>query len=233
MTIFETREYGKKNKKVIFILIGWRAKIWPLWIVTKILESNGYYCICYFYDNSILSPDIKTVANVQLVKGDILDKISNLKKKGYTKFSIIAASFGTLIALLVSNESKDIKKVLLSTSGADPAATVWTWDRVDRKVFKDFKEKLLQQNLTLQKLQKMWKPIIPLYHMDNLQDKKILVCLSKKDKIIPFSIGMELIHAFQKRNYDYKLIVNTRFGHFFTTVYYCLNVRMYLKFLSQ
>jgi esterase/lipase len=230
VAIFETKEYGKKNKKVIFLLAGWYMRMWTLWPAAKILEKSGYYCICYAYDNAIFSPDVpKTVENIHLIKNDILHRIIQLKNKGYTEFSMAAGSLGTVIALLVANESKDVTKIILNTTGADTAENVWISDMTKET----FKKEVVKQGYTLKKLQKAWKTIIPLYNIDNLKDKKLLIYLSEKDTIIPYQLGLKLIHEFENRKYDYKLIINTKLGHLHAALYNSFNAKVYLKFLSN
>lgn len=231
MNIFKTKEFGKKNEKVIFLLAGWYMKLWSLWPLATILEKNGYYCICYAFDNNVISPNVpQTVENMLLIKNDILSKINALKKDGHKHFTIGGASLGTIIAILVANESKDISKIVLNTTGADPALNVWISGMTKDK----FKKKVMNQGYTLKKLQQAWRPIIPIYNMDNLKDKKFLIYLSKKDKAIPYEEnGRRLIQELDKRGYDYQLIVNTKFGHLSTTFYNVFKPSVYLKFLNN
>lgn len=130
---------------------------------------------------------------------------------------------------MVANESKDISKLILNTAGSDPAENVWVSKITNGK----FKSEIINKGYTLEKLQKAWRTITPINNIDNLKDKKILVYLSKKDKIIPFSIGMKFIQELDKRNYDYQLIVNTKLGHLQTAMFNSFRATVYLKFLEN
>lgn len=230
MALFKKQGFGPQHKKVVFLLAGWRMKLWSLWPASKILEKNGFYCITYTYDNSVFSPDVsKTVENFQLIKNDILQSISELKKKGYTEFSVAGGSLGSIFAVLVANESPDITKLILNTTGADTAKNVW----ISSITKGAFKESIIKQGYTMEKLQQAWRSIIPIHHIDNLKNKKILVYLSKRDTVIPFSLGMELIQAFEKRDYDYRLIINTRLGHIATAMYNSFKAKDYIDFLNE
>lgn len=227
MAIFMTKEYGEKNKKVIFLLAGWHMRHWSLWPAAKLLEINGYYCICCAYDNGVFSPNVsKTVKSLLSIKNDILEWISNLKKNGYNEFG---GSLGSLIAVLVANESEDISKLILNTAGSDPAENMWVSDITKGK----FKAEIIKQGYTLEKLQKAWKPISPIHNLDKLKNKKILVYLSKRDRVIPFPVGMKLIQAFEKKQYKYQLIVNPRLGHMYTSLYNSVRANVYLDFLKS
>lgn len=230
MAIFKTKEFGKNNKKVVFIIAGWYMKLWSIWPVAKILEKNGYYCICYTYEYSVFSTNIpKTIHNIHLIKNDILKTINQLKKKGYTNFSIASVSLGGVINMLVANESKDVKKIIFNTGGADIALNVWTSSTTRGK----FKEEIISQGYTLESLREAWQSINPLDNMENLNDRKFLVYLSKKDKAIPFSNGMKVVYELQKKKCNYRLIVNTNFGHLLTGIYNSLNAKVYLEFLNS
>ncbi|HSX10056.1 MAG TPA: prolyl oligopeptidase family serine peptidase [Candidatus Saccharimonadales bacterium] len=230
MAIFKKRIFGKHNKKVVFLFSGWRMNLSLLLLPIKILERNGFYCICYTYDNDVFSTNIpQTVHNIQSIKNDVLEAISQLKTNGYTNFSVISVSLGGVIAMLVGNESKDVKKIIFNTGGADIALNVWTSSITRGK----FKQEIIDQGYTLESLREAWRSINPLDNIENLRDKKILIYLAQKDNAIPFLNGMMVVGAFQKKKYSYSLIVNTKFGHLLTGIYNSLNAKVYLDFLNS
>lgn len=230
MPSFRTLSFGTQNKSVVFMLSGWHTRFWMFWLFAKILELNGFQCILYEYDDDVLSPNTqKTVKSLLSIRDDILHKIEVLKKDGCTEFSIFGTSLGSNISLLVANRSKDISHVILNTTGIDIAETIWSW----QSVFPYFKEMLLKNNYTLERLQEEWKPISPRHNIDNLKNKDILVYVSKKDEIIPYYLGKQLLEAFKERNYSYKTIVNTQLNHFFTGVYNLFNCSIYSQFLKK
>jgi len=220
---------GRDNKKVIFLLAGWCNKLWMYWIFSKIIAMNGFYCITYAYDVDVLSPDTKkTLKHFSDLRDSILKKISKLKKEGYKEFSIFGTSLGSVISLMVANNSPEISKVILNAVGADLAETVWSWD----KIIPSFKDRLLKQGLTLSKLKKEWRKIAPINNIHNLKNKNILVYLSKKDEVIPFGLGKKLVREFDKKNYNYTLVVNNKLRHLNTCAYNLFKVNVYLNFLK-
>ena len=222
--------HGRRNTKIIFLLEGWQTKLWMYWIFAKIFERNNYYCITYAYDKGVLSPDtFQTVQNITIIADDILNKIETLKKEGYRNFSIFGTSLGALIALFVADKSKDVSKIILNMTGADIAEAIWSWDSVNPH----FKKSLLEQSYTLEKLRNVWKPISPMHNIQHLKNKKILIFLSKNDELIPYHLGEKLLQEFERRKYDYKVIVNHHFKHFFTGVINLCNSKEYLGFLKK
>ncbi len=222
---------GKDNKKVIFILNGWKGKAWQILPVARLLKLKGYNCVVYSYDNSILSPDIKlTRQNIIEVKNDVVRQVKLLHKQGKTKFIIIGNSLGSIIGVLAANESQLISKLILNSIGADIAETIWTWDSVND----NFKKRLLRkQPVTLKELKREWEMISPIYHLDKLKNKQILVYLSKKDEIIPYKQGMKIVNEFKKRKYDVVLKTNINLNHYISCGLNYHNIIGYLSFLKK
>ncbi|MBI3290312.1 alpha/beta hydrolase [Candidatus Microgenomates bacterium] len=227
---FRSASVGKRNKRVVFLLTGWHNKIWEYWITAKTLQLNGFNCVTYEYDGDTLSPNTKqTVEKVTAIEEDILEKIKKLKERGHSEFAIFGTSLGSLIALMVGNRSPDVSKIILNTTGSDLAQTVWSWDKVN----KGFKEKLIDEDLTLDRLEKIWRKITPINNVDNLKNKKLLIYLSEKDEIIPFVLGRELVEDLKKKNYDTTVIVNPYLDHFLTGAIDLFKANTYLKFLKS
>ncbi|MDD2822876.1 MAG: prolyl oligopeptidase family serine peptidase [Candidatus Daviesbacteria bacterium] len=230
MKKYQISETGKHNKKVVFLLEGWHSKLWMYWLFSRILSLRGYYCITYAYDSEIFSPDTqKTVKYLNIIQNDILLRLKTLKNEGYVEFNILGTSLGSMLALMVADKSPDISKVILNTIGIDISETVWGWN----KIYPGFKEELIRQNFTPDKLKKVWKSITPVNNISNLKNKKILVYLSKKDEVIPYDLGMSLVEEFKKRNYKYSLKVNNYLKHFYAGFYNLMNAKYYLKFLAD
>lgn len=230
MSFFHINSYGHNNKDVVFLLPGWHNKAWMFWIYAKILEFNGYCCLIYEYNDEVLSPNTgKTVDSLTTIRDDILKKISNLEKQGKDKFIVFGSSLGSVIALMVANKSSEITHVILNTVGEDVAQTIWSWD----KIFPYFKKNLIKQGFTLAKLQTAWKEIAPKNNIDNLTNKKILIYLSRKDEVIPFFLGENLVHKLKNKKYSCVVIVNRYLNHLLTGLYNLLNAKVYLQFLRS
>lgn len=227
---YYTREFGRKNQPVVLILAGWKTRLWMYWPVARILALRGYYPIVYAYDDEVFSPNpARTLKSITAIADVILLRISELKNQGHKDFSIFSFSLGTLIGLMVANNSPDVSKVILNLVGTGPAETVWSWD----KLYPDFEQKLHNQHLTLDNLSKIWAPIAPVNNISRLRGKKLLIYLTKRDKVIPYDHGLELVGQIKTAGYDYRLITNHHLVHAHAGVYNFANMRTYLDFLRS
>ncbi|OGK11310.1 hypothetical protein A2954_01985 [Candidatus Roizmanbacteria bacterium RIFCSPLOWO2_01_FULL_37_12] len=221
---------GIENKKVIFILNGWKGKNWQLMPIANILKFIGYCCIVYSYDKNILKPDIKeTRTNILKVKKDVVEEIKSLGKQGKKEFVILGISLGSVIGVLVANETI-LTKLILNSVGADFAETVWTWEVVND----GFKKLLLEkQFVTLKQLKIEWMSISPVHHINNLKKTRLLIYLSKKDEIIPYEQGLDLVNKLKKKDCSLSLRTNFNFNHLISCAFNFYNVFDYAGFLKE
>ncbi len=230
MNLFRVMVQGKQHKRVIFFLTGWQNKLWMYWILTKILARRGYCTVTYEYTPRVLSPNTtQTAEYLTTIADDIIQRIAHLKQEGYHSISLFGISLGTLLALMVANRSEDVTSVILSTTGVDIAEAIWSWENVHPS----FKKSLLTQHYTLAKLQASWRTITPKHNIDHLARKRMLVYLSQNDELIPYHLGKALLNEFEKRNYDYQVIVNHRNRHVFTGIWSLVHMNVYLAFLEK
>ncbi len=226
----QTREYGRQNQRVVLLFAGWKSKAWMYWLPGQILARNGYHCIVYAYDNNVFSTDTsKTLANLNAVRDAALKQISDLKSQGRHEFAVFGFSLGTVITLMVANKSPDVSKIILNLPGNSPADAAWSWD----KVHPSFKQRLVDQDLTLQSLRLIWAPIAPVNNIGQLSGKKLLVYLAEEDQLIPVQQGKELFNRLKQSGYDCHLIVNNNYGHSLAGIYNLLNAKVYLTFLKN
>ena len=225
-----TKLYGKKNRRVIFLLAGWHTRIWMYTPFSIILSNNSFYCITYAYDDDVFSTNTEqTVENFKRIRDDVLRRIEKLKDDGYDDFSLFGTSLGSLLAIMIAHKSPDISKIILNTTTIDAARTVWTWNHIKSY----FKKDLIRQHFTLEKLEKVWESISPEHNINNLKDKQFLIYLSKKDQIMPYSLGNELTKDLEMYHYKYQVIKNKYLGHGLTCYYNLVNSAPYLKFLNS
>lgn len=208
---FYKKRYGIKHTPVVFLLSGWKSNQSQYWLFSQLLAGAGYYCITYTYDDEILSvdPDM-TVRNVSVVVQDLLQEVAELQKQGRKDICFFGTSLGTVPTILAANATKDVRKIILNTSGADIAKIVWSWD----KELLGFKKSLLEHGISLTSLQKSWRTITPLAHVDNFQNKKVLFLVAGKDKIIPSAESAELQALLLKKSARVKVKRAQNLGHF-------------------
>ncbi len=229
LAVYEIKTYGSNKKRVIFLLGGWGIKQWVLWPVSKMLEAAGFYCITYTFNPEILTPDIdQTVLHVLKIKQLIMESIQTFSELGYEEFSIFGTSLGSVVGLLVANESSQIHKVIFNIPGMDMAESMWGWD----KLFPDFKQELVNRYGDFETFKSAIAPINPTGHIDNLGDKDLLVYVSLNDEVTQSKaseFGQKLLMA----HYKFQLLINNRFGHTGTGLFNLFNAPVYLRFLNS
>lgn len=230
MQNFHFAEYGKRNQPVVLLLGGWTYQPWLLGMFGRLLALNGFYCIAYTYDDDVFSPDYKkTVTNLLGIKDAILEHVQALKAGGRDTFYVFGTSLGTILATLVANESPDVTKVVLNTTGADVARSVWTWDAIKPW----FKNELLKRGITEKDLVEHWKPISPVYNIKNLKNKPVLVYLAQKDRTIPFDQGRVLVSKLDVLGAPYEVVINRHLGHAAAGLFNLAKAGRYVSFLKQ
>jgi hypothetical protein len=236
MQAYSVRRFPNKNKKVIFILGGWGNSLVLYLPLIKLFNSYGYYCIFYSFKKSCFTWEVvNTVNNFKTIKASVLNEITRLKKENYSSFSIFGTSLGSALAIFIANSSKDIARIILNLVGDDIAEIAWSWNvnRLWRLRFASFKKELIKKNMTRKKVKEIWQEIAPINNLTNFKNKKILVYLAKKDKIIPYGCGQKLIKEFKDRKLSFILCENNFFGHLSSAIYNLIRFNIYLNFLKN
>lgn len=230
MFSFRKKVFGKNNKKIIFLICGWPGKIWHYHLTAKALNLHGFQSIIYEYDESILSSSIKdTINNTNLIKNEILKQIKFFKEKGCKNFSIFGTSYGTIIAFMIANNSKDILKIIINLIGYDLAETVWTWNKGKDSLVK---EGIVKQNISLKTLKEKWAELSPINNINNLKKTKILFYLAQKDEVIPYRFQTRLFEELLKINKNIQVEHDIKYNHFISAMMNLLNYKKYIKFLK-
>lgn len=230
MASFQMESVGGSSKRAVFLLAGWQNKLWMYRLFAYLLAWNGFYCIICAYDDDVFSPDTeKTVKELLSIRNAVLRKVAQLKDMGITEFSLFGTSLGSMIAILVANASPDVSKVILNTTGLDLAEVVWSWNHGNYY----FKRELQSQHFNSEKLRVAWAPINPVNNLDHMHGKKFLVFLSKKDEIIPYELGRQLVDHLREKGVPCHVVVNRTLGHILTGMYNLFNAPLYLSFLKK
>lgn len=228
---FRKKVFGKNNKKIIFLLCGWPGKIWHYHLTAKVLNLHGFQSIVYEYDDGVLSSSIKnTINNTTRIKKEVLKEIKILKNKGFQDFSIFGTSYGSIISFMITNESKDISKVIINLTGVDLAEVVWTWNKGKDGLVK---KGIMNQNITLQQLKESWHHLSPINNLNNLNNRKILIYLAKKDEVIPYELQKRLFEELIKVNKNVQIEYDFKHNHFISAMFNLLNYKKYIKFLNH
>lgn len=222
--------FGCHNDPVVILLGGWRTKSWLYWATAQILAHSGFCCQVYTYEDGVFSPDAqRTLVSLYTVRDKVLEEIGRLKYQGHRDFSVFGYSLGSPLALMVANNTSDISRIILNTIGSDAAEVTWAWDNVEP----DFKQALVGQGLTLERLKELWRPLSPVNNVDRLCGRDILVYLSQCDRLVPYDFGRELVLRLEEVGCHYQVITNSYLGHGLGGFYNLLKAPTYLPFLKS
>lgn len=229
MTLFTTKIYGQKNKKVIFVFGGLGSFQTLFWFTGNALSSHGYKAIIYTNTLSILSPDPQeTRKNFLSIKNDVLKRIKKLPKKQQNNLAVFGTSIGNIPAFMIAREVPGVKKVIANIPPADLAETVWNWK--NNKF--NFKKLLQEKKITRKHLKKEWIDLSPLHNLQFLDDKKLLLFASINDDIFPFSQAQKIIEKCKKENIEFEAIINSRHKHLISSIINILKFKTYIDFLN-
>jgi len=221
-----TKTSKRLNKKDIVILLhGWSAPHYLLNVVKRNIPKNFGY-IQYRYPKEMLNSDpINTRAHFfQLIK-KITDDLKRLNKKKKRNFYIYAQSLGTDFAMVVADEVK-IKKIVLVLPGNNLAEAFWKGIKT-----RLLRKKMQKKGMTLEKLKKIWGPISPdsFFKKNGLEPEYFLV-LSEKDKIIPYKNEKALVKMLKRKKVKHNFKIS-HLKHVPTLISECMFPRATLKFL--
>ncbi|MFA6436609.1 MAG: hypothetical protein WC242_00625 [Candidatus Paceibacterota bacterium] len=196
-------------------------------ILMKRFVKEGYSCLAYFFPKHLLLTNAKkTVEIYDFVQDYTRKDIAEIKKKYHFKrIDIVAPSLGIVSACLMANDNPDISSLYAIAPGSCLATSLWSSNRMEklRRIYES-------QGIDLEKLQKLWGHLAPKNNIDDLNNKKIFVALSKSDKVVPYSHGKEFAELLKKQ-YGANVMIQKNFclGHYLTVVKYFLFSRELMK----
>lgn len=212
------------QKKIIIIIGAWTRQNWLYDILDKEVPAEFGY-ISYSLPFSILS------SNAQKTKKKFFKFIEQVLKdirklKGKKKFYIFAQSLGTTFAMILADKIR-FEKIVLTVPGDNLADCFWQGDKTQK-----LRKKMEKQGMTLEELKKIWKPISPdNYFKAKSLKAKYLIQLCKKDNVIPYKNGQQLIKLMKTKNIDLKVEESEFLSHDLDCVFDILWPKRFLDFL--
>lgn len=197
--------------KVVFLFTAMATRIGLYRLFVAALNRRGYSCVVYDYPLRIVH-DAKHDEWHGLfdeVLGDATGKIAKYKKQGKKHFYAYGVSMGTLFAHKLGRENADISHVVLNLTYGDVASNLWTFWGV-RKTMKN----LIAQGHTMESARDVVAFIDPIVNAPKLKDKKVLLYLSKPDRIIVYKQSKYTLQAFKDAKLDLEYEENKYLGHF-------------------
>jgi hypothetical protein len=195
---------------ILFAAMGTRIEHFPYRVFVKRLTKKGYSCIIYdFPPRIILSGDFDIWQQFSdEIIADAKERIKKYKKRGAAHFYAYGVSIGSLYANMLARSTPEISHVILNLSHGDVARNIWTFKTVRQAkqnlIDKGFDEAAVRQNITY---------LDPIFNAPGLKGKKILLQLSRQDKIFPKEQTKHLKLAFEAAGLDMTYLENKHLGH--------------------
>ena len=220
------RFYHKKKNEVLYVNIpGWRTNFSDSKLFRNRVIDKGFSYLSYEFPEGILSWDAKMTEKDFLKIRRIIrhDLQKYFLKYHFKKIVVVGMSLGVVLALMVANKNKLVKKIVLIVPGYDLAESLWTGIST-----KNLRNKFEKEGINLGKLINLWKKLSPSNNINSLDGKEIFVFLSEADQVINYSQGNKLLGALKKR-YKVNFKINKNLGHYLT----CYFAYSYYGFLND
>jgi len=207
---FRVQEVLVDSDKVVFVFTGMLTKIWQYRFFIKRLNKNGYSVVIYDYPSKLVHDanfDQWHEFFAEVIQ-DAQKRLQQYKTRGYQKFLAYGYSMGTLIANKLARETPEISHVIFNFTYGDIATNIWRSKRT-RKA----KRNLQERGISIEQLRLVVADFDPIVNAKGLRGKKVLLHLSRTDRILHYPITKETKRAFEKASLDMTYQENKYLGH--------------------
>lgn len=208
---FRVREFPCKGSSVIFLFTAMGFKIWHYRLIIWLLNKRGFTVVAYDYPVRVVhQADFEAWKKVDSgIHKDIANRIKQLKNKGAVRFGAYGVSMGTLIANKMTRDFKEITHVILNLTYGDVAANIF-----HSPLTKRTRKILQEQGIDSETLSKVVTYIDPPKNARGLQGKRVLLYLSRRDKVLKYEISRNTKLAFEEAKLDFEYKEHKYLGHF-------------------
>jgi pimeloyl-ACP methyl ester carboxylesterase len=225
---FSVYEYGPTTAKKVYLFGGWRSRAVLFRPLVTGLVKQGYACVLFVPKRRLIAigtPYSEIVKASHLVVDEILHRITIDKVIGVRQFVSFGISFGTLFAMELAKRSWDVRRLVLMSPFGDFAGHVELWPR-----HWYFGRVLASQPGGRQAAGAVLNQIGVAQGIDLLKGKQVLVCYSKKDKVIHSDLTEAMVRLLNTNGISADAVIAPG-GHFRGIVHHILFKKDYEKFL--
>lgn len=155
-------------------------------------------------------------------------RIEKYSKQGALHFYSYGVSMGTLFANKFSRDTAEISHVILNLTYGDVAKSIWTYRGVNKT-----KTNLLDRGVDEETLRRGITYCDPIVNAAGLAGKKVMLQLSKNDKVLTYDQAVRTKQAFEAANLDMAYTENKYLGHYLSAVRNMLSVKDIDSFFSS
>lgn len=227
---FRVKEYPVDGDKVVFVFTAMGTKLTVYTWFVRLLNRRGYSCVIYDYPLQLIHSG-SLPAWKKLFDDTIHDSQMRLKKykdQGATGFYAYGVSMGTLIANKLTRDTPDISHLILNLTYGDVAQNVWTFRGVNKA-----KQNFIKQGIDDTDLRAAIHYADPIVNAGKLKGKKVLLYLSRSDRVLVYEQTKYTKEAFEAAELDFEYVENKYLGHFFSATKNMLAVTDIDRFFSD
>lgn len=232
---YRVKVYGKPNKGVVFFFCPFGMRRWQFLLPHLPISSLvkvGFQVVCYDYNIIKVTATPKSSKRIlDEVLQDVQQRVNIYKKNGVENISSFGASLGSLFASYCSAKIPEIRKVVLNVPYGDMVGHILSAPRMLL-----LPKHRVQRYITLgggeKQLRKFFAGYSPLDNISELKKKKILLYLSKKDRVLLYSNSSKLKKELESAG-NLHYIENTKLGHFWTATYNHVKSSVYINFIQS
>lgn len=215
------------RKKIVVMVSPWRFADSCFNRIKKEIPSKYGY-IHFWYEKDLLNSDPElTRKNFLKLIDKIIHKLENLNEKKKREYYGYGQSLGGLF-IMISGDMVEFKKSVLILPGSNLADCFW-----NGKATKHIKKEMEGKRITLQELKRVWEDISPDHYFNHKAKKtNYLILLSKRDKVIPYKNGLNLLKLLRKKKINFK-VEKSVLPHLPAAIRACLLPKKRLKFLFE
>lgn len=219
---FRVLEKMVDSDKVVFVFTAMGTKIWLYRLFVKLMNNRGYSIVIYDYPMPLVSRAQFEVWE-QFYDDILVDgqqRLATHKRAGVRHFYVYGISMGTLIGGMFARETPEVTHVILTLLYGDVATNIWlspmTWKT---------RRTMRKQRVPMETLRKHVARVDPIQQAAGLRGKKLLLNLSRRDKILHYSETIKSKQAFDTAGIDMKYVENIYLGHFASGTKHLLSIK--------
>lgn len=232
---YRIKAYGKPSQNIVFFFCPFGVRRWQLqlpFLPISSLVKAGFQVVCYDFNTRAITANPRATKRIlDEVLVDVKEKIKEYKSNGVKDVAMFGASMGTLIAAYCAAKTTETSKLVLNLSYGDavdhisslPGMLLLPASRVN---------KYIELAGGKDKLRNLFKGYSPLDNLAELEKKKVLLYLSKKDRVLNYDNSYRLKQRLETSG-NLRYVENNKLGHYWTATFNHFKRSVYLDFLKS
>ncbi|HEU5187710.1 MAG TPA: hypothetical protein VFT87_04370 [Candidatus Saccharimonadales bacterium] len=193
--LFIVCEYGTVTNKTIFLFGGWGFGPSAYTPLIHFFVKLGLHCVLFIPRAALISEHVPFSLSVAASKSALTEVRANIKANPSAEFTVLGLSFGSLFAMKVARECRQVKKAILIAPFGDFSrhAELWQQNRYFRKVWSS-------QPTTVEDSAALLSSIGTTEQMHKLRGKEMLVFYSQDDEVMHGHVVADFVKSLRRQH---------------------------------